>query len=298
VNQKPKPGITEYDYEDLLMEALDRTKQRVHGSLEQVIEQIKEELRTKEKEQIPYTTFIENAISLPFELRKVYFHILESDQPTSARISQSCRIDPRRLSRILIQLVQSGLIQSAKNPKTDELTYFIPKTKKIPKIKQDFTWKCFLGPPTPPIYHYNLLCDTARVKSLKSAIMRAVKNGDTVVDLGTGTGILALLAAEKASKVYAVEIDPFIIEAAKKIAGVYPISDKIEFIEADATTVSLDKKVDVVICEMIDTALIREQQIPVLNHIIRDFLKPGGKVIPLKADTYLEYAALDILRIF
>ncbi len=190
MNQKPKPGITEYDYEDLLMDAMDRTKQRVHGSLERVIEQTKEELRTKEKEQIPYTTFIENAISLPFELRKVYFHILETDQPTSARISQACKIESRRLNRVLIQLMQNSLIRSAKNSKTDKLTYFIPKTKKIPKVKQDFTWKCFLGPPRLPIYHYNLLCDTIRVKGLKSAIMRAVKNGDTVVDIGTGTGQL------------------------------------------------------------------------------------------------------------
>jgi predicted RNA methylase/predicted transcriptional regulator len=288
-------GMTEYDYEDILMEALDRIKKGVQGSLEDITEQVKKEIEGKRKKEVsvPYTTFIENALSLPFHLRKVYFYLLESEESTLAEIAKDCKIDFQDVSGALRQLVQSGLIRSDKNLETGEVIYFIPKTRRIPKIKQDFTWKCFLGPAMPPIYQYNLLCDASRVEKLKNAITKTVKEGDIVADLGTGTGILAMFAAEKAKKVYAVEIDPFLIEAAKNIANYYPEADKIEFIEADAETVELDEKVDVVICEMLDTALIREPQIPVMNHAIQNLLKPGGKVVPVKAITKIELVNSD-----
>ena len=267
-------SMTEYDYADILMEALDRIKKGVQGSLEEIIEQIKVGIKEKKKEEhVPYTTFIENVLSLPFHLRKVYFYLVKTEESTAEGIAIDCELNLQEVDRALRQLVQNGFIRR-KESETGEIIYFVPRVKKIPKIKQDFTWKCFLGPAMPPVYQYNLLCDVARVEGLKNVIMKNVKEGDIVADLGTGTGILAMFAAEKAKWVYAVEIDPFIIEAAKNIVRHYPAGDKIEFIEADAGRVELEEKVDVVICEMLDTALIREPQVPVMNYAIENLIKP------------------------
>lgn len=287
-------GMTEYDYEDILMESLDRIKKGVQGSLEDITEQVKKEVQKKKEASVPYTTFIENALSLPFHLRKIYFYLLEEGGKTVSEIVKGCQMNLRKVDRALRQLIQSGLIQSDMYLKIGETIYFIPKTRKIPKVKQDFTWRSFLfGPYIPPIFHYNLLCDAARVEGLKSAIMNTVKETDVVADLGTGTGILSLFAAEKAKKVYAVEIDPFMIEATKNIVSHYPVGDKIEFIEADARTVELDERVDVVICEMLDTALIAEFQVPVMNHAVEHLLKSDVKVIPIKAVTKIELVNSD-----
>jgi predicted RNA methylase/predicted transcriptional regulator len=289
-------GMTEHDYADILMTALDRIKKGVQGSLEEVIEQIRREIQREEKEKeehVPYTTFIENVLSLPFHLRKVYFYLVETEESTAEEIAKNCEVNLQEANRALSQLVQNGFVRSSTESETGERFYFVPRVKKVPKFKQDFTWKCFLGPAMPPIYQYNLLCDAPRVEKLKNAITKTVKEGDIVADLGTGTGILAMFAAEKAKKVYAVEIDPFMIEAAKNITLYYPAVDKIEFIEADAETVELDEKVDVVICEMLDTALIREPQIPVMNHAIQNLLKPSGKVVPIKAITKIELVNSD-----
>jgi predicted RNA methylase len=97
-----------------------------------------------------------------------------------------------------------------------------------------------------------------------------------VYDLGTGSGILSSWAAPNAEFVYAVEINKSIAERAR--ANLKDL-ENIEVICANATKLSFSKKADVIICEMLDTALIDEEQIPVLNSV-RKYLKDGGITIP------------------
>jgi release factor glutamine methyltransferase len=56
-----------------------------------------------------------------------------------------------------------------------------------------------------------------------------VEEDDVVLDIGTGCGILAVLAAEKARKVVAVDINPYAVECATKNAETHGVKEKIEF---------------------------------------------------------------------
>jgi release factor glutamine methyltransferase len=56
-----------------------------------------------------------------------------------------------------------------------------------------------------------------------------VEEDDVVLDVGTGCGILAVLAAEKAKHVVAVDVNPYAIECARKNAEVNRVEGKIEF---------------------------------------------------------------------
>ena len=58
--------------------------------------------------------------------------------------------------------------------------------------------------------------------------MTAIKD-DTVLDMGTGCGILAVLAAQKAKKVVAVDINPHAIEYATKNAENNRVGEHVEF---------------------------------------------------------------------
>lgn len=56
-----------------------------------------------------------------------------------------------------------------------------------------------------------------------------VKDSDVVLDVGTGCGLLAVLAAEKAKKVVAIDINPYAIECANRNAQINKVKKKIDF---------------------------------------------------------------------
>lgn len=63
-----------------------------------------------------------------------------------------------------------------------------------------------------------------------------VKRGDIVLDMGTGCGILGIIAAEKASKVIAVDINPHAIRCAKENARQNKVIDKMLFVQGNLFT--------------------------------------------------------------
>ena len=118
----------------------------------------------------------------------------------------------------------------------------------------------------------------------------AVGEGDTALDVGTGTGLIALLMARKAKFVLGVDVNPLAVELARENAGLNGIRN-VEFRLSDLFE-RVDGKFDVITFnapylpgepeEPIDLALVggktgRE----VLDRFIKevpDYLKPGGTV--------------------
>jgi release factor glutamine methyltransferase len=60
-----------------------------------------------------------------------------------------------------------------------------------------------------------------------------VKAEERVLDIGTGSGILAVLAAQKAEFVVAVDINPFAVSCAQKNAQLNHVQNKIRFLQSD-----------------------------------------------------------------
>jgi len=60
-----------------------------------------------------------------------------------------------------------------------------------------------------------------------------VTEDDVVLEMGTGCGILAVLAAKKAKSVVAVDINPFAIKCASKNAEINYVNEKIKFRQGD-----------------------------------------------------------------
>ncbi len=56
---------------------------------------------------------------------------------------------------------------------------------------------------------------------------------DSVVDMGTGCGILGIIAAKKAAQVLAVDVNPYAVQCARKNAVLNGVADKMFFIRGD-----------------------------------------------------------------
>jgi predicted RNA methylase len=117
-------------------------------------------------------------------------------------------------------------------------------------------------------FAYICLKDTVRTTAFRTAIERTVRQGDVVLEVGAGTGILSLFAATAgARKVFAVEIDEYLCECLAETVRANGLTGTIEILPGDAREIELPSAVDVVISELIDTGLIEEPQIPVLNSL-------------------------------
>lgn len=70
----------------------------------------------------------------------------------------------------------------------------------------------------------------------------SLRNGERVLDVGTGCGILAVLAAERANEVVAIDINPYAVRCARENAKSSHVGNRITFIQGDLLT-SLSKGV-------------------------------------------------------
>ncbi len=138
-----------------------------------------------------------------------------------------------------------------------------------------------LGQFIPIHYHYQMLDQQARIGGFEAAIAHAVKPGMKVLELGAGTGVLSFFAARAgASKVYSVERLPHVAKAARRFIAANGIGDRVDIVNGDAATYLPPEPVDVVICEMLHTAMLREKQLTVIASFKERYLARFGGPLP------------------
>lgn len=135
--------------------------------------------------------------------------------------------------------------------------------------------------------HERMLADRVRIAAYHEAIRRHVRPGQTVIDLGTGTGILAMFAARcSPAKVYALDHSDF-IGLARQVARRNGL-DCIEFVQLNSREFTPPRPVDLVIHEQIGDELLTENMIDNLLDLKKRCLKPGGRILPAVFELFLE----------
>ena len=139
-------------------------------------------------------------------------------------------------------------------------------------------------------FPYMCLKDRTRTLTFRQAIRNVVRPGDIVVDAGAGTGILSFFAAEAgATHVYAVEIDPFLVTNLYRSIELNHLEQVVTVVAGDVSTVEMPPEVDVFIEELIETGLMDEMQVPVINALrARGVIGPGTRMIPERYTTFVD----------
>lgn len=104
-----------------------------------------------------------------------------------------------------------------------------------------------------------------------------VKEHQRVLDIGCGTGALTLRAAQKGAKVKGIDINPLMLEIAKKRAAERELEPKVEFCEIGVAELA-DEETEsyaVVMSGLCFSELSEDELIFTLNEVKR-ILKPGG----------------------
>jgi type I protein arginine methyltransferase len=135
--------------------------------------------------------------------------------------------------------------------------------------------------------HRTMLRDTVRNEAYRTALEEAVRPGDVVLDVGAGTGILSLLAAQAgAAHVYAVERSS-VARLAADLAARNDMAERITVFHDDVERVRLPSRVDVIVSEWLGVYAVDENLLaPVLTARDR-WLAPGGRLLPDRVVSYL-----------
>lgn len=140
------------------------------------------------------------------------------------------------------------------------------------------------------LYHQkDMLEDHKRTSAYFNACLKnqSVFRDKVVLDVGTGSGILAIFAAKAgARKVYAVEATDM-AKFAKRLIARQGYEGKIEVIQGVIESVEIPEKVDIIISEWMGYFLLRESMLDSVL-VARDrFLKPDGSLYPSHAKMYM-----------
>lgn len=136
-----------------------------------------------------------------------------------------------------------------------------------------------------------MIADLGRTSSYARALEARITPGAVVLDVGTGPGIMALLACRAgARKVYAVEPDD-VIQVAREAAAANGFVDRIQFLQASSLAIDLPERVDGIVSDLHGVLPLFGTSLLSLIDARDRFLKPRGWMIPVREDLFVAIVA-------
>ncbi len=123
------------------------------------------------------------------------------------------------------------------------------------------------------------LANSARVEAFREAIERTVRPGHVVLDLGTGIGTFAMLAARAGARVYAVDADP-VIDIATELGRDNGLADQITYLKGWSEELEPPERADVLIFEDYASHLCVPGTEAFLEDVRQRWLKADALAIP------------------
>jgi protein arginine N-methyltransferase 1 len=131
-----------------------------------------------------------------------------------------------------------------------------------------------------PLMQTMMLNDRARTHAFVEAIRATVTPDDVVVDIGTGSGVLAVAAALAGARhVYAIEATG-IARAARAVFRANDVADRVTLLEGWSTEVDLPEPASLLVSEIIGEMPLDEHVLETTLDARRRLLRPDAGLIP------------------
>lgn len=137
-----------------------------------------------------------------------------------------------------------------------------------------------------PAWHFSMVNDHKRNSVIEKAIAAMNSAGKTVVEIGTGTGLIALLFARYgAARVVSCELNKNLADIAREIIAQTPFHSKIEVIHASSTMAIqrglLPRNPDIIFTETLDCGVVGEGFFSIARDIEK-LAAPHTQIMPMK----------------
>ena len=193
-----------------------------------------------------------------------------------ARLSTNTQLDWMQLSADILELYRNGILVS------DRRAAILPRASGFAS----------------PSIHVRMLDDVVRTGTYLEAIREVVKPGDIVIDLGSGTGVLAIAAAQAgAERVYAIERSG-IANVAARMFEVNGVADRVTLVREHSTHVELPERADVMVSEIVGNGPFDEQILAYTRDALTRLLKKDARLVPSALSVFAQPVSVpdDLLR--
>ncbi len=150
------------------------------------------------------------------------------------------------------------------------------------------------------LWHVPMVNDAPRNDAYEAAIQAHVRPGDLVLEIGTGSGLLAMMAARAGAQVVTCEAVPWIADAARRIIAQNGLSDRITVVNKLSTALQvggdLPRPADVLLSEIIASDFLSERVIPAVADAKARLLRPDARILPQRGGVRVALAGGALLE--
>ena len=152
-----------------------------------------------------------------------------------------------------------------------------------------------------PAWHLPMLLDDVRNDAFRRALDKVVDRSSRVLDIGTGSGLLAMMAARAgAASVTACEMLPAVADAARQVVADNGYAGIVSIVARKSTALrvgtDLREPATVLVSEIVDAGLLGEGVLPTVRHALRHLVTAQAAVIPRAATVFAALVEVPRLR--
>lgn len=250
---------------------------------------------SKCKKRLEYRSFSLPACLFTFQRRRLFVAVMKNDTQIAEMAFEPLVAAAKGNARALLMLAEKAL-QRSDPVRAYELVAEAKATE--PDNAEIAAIGSGIVSGSIPNWHVRMVKDHPRNDAFQQAIERAVTPEKRVLDIGSGSGLLAMMAARAgAVHVHSCEMNPAVAAVAKDIVaangygeriGLFSKSSRLLDVEAD-----LGGKADIIVSEIVGNDLVCEEVLPTMLDASRRLAAPGAQFIPARGDVRVALAWWD-----
>ena len=152
-----------------------------------------------------------------------------------------------------------------------------------------------------PRWHFEMLNDEQRNEAFRRALTNAISPETIVLDIGSGTGLLAMMAARAGAKeTVTCEMVPQLAELARDTVALNGLADRIITLDKKSTSLvigyQMGHKANLLVTETVDCGLLGEGIVSSIAHAKENLLTEDAQIVPCAATVYATVVESPRLR--